>query len=799
MAFTFVTVTHTYRTAGDVVAGGQIDFRPIVPMHNGSTVISAKVTATLTGAGGLQVQLAANTDPATTPTGTTYEVTERITGQDPLIYFVQVPHDQGSLLDLRDLAGWVGGTGSGGGSVSTINGEGPDGAGNIVLSASDVGAQPADGDLTGLAGLGDGVPRRASGTWGLVTGTPDGTKFLRDDGTWQSASGTTYTDEQVRDVIGAALVAGPNVTITPNDGADTITITAASTGSSGIPASTVNAKGDLIAGTADDTVGVRSVGTNGQALLADSAQTTGLAWGAPAPAAHTHAAADVTSGTVATARLGSGTANSSTYLRGDQTYATPSAGYDAVRDEGTLVTQRTTINFVGAGVTATDDPTNSRTLISIPGGSGSLAPGTGKNPLTGVYYANGYSGVDPTGVADSTTGINTMFAAIPSDQTIVFTGTYKITGALTQPADRTLIVGTGEGTTWSYQPAAAGTMMTITNAQRPHFRDMTFRLPATTAGAGSTLFKLSNSFRGGFQRCVFQGQHNTAGDAYGVSTGHRGVYLTDNSGDWQFIDCDFNNLGVGIQTDCVENSVLGGAFSSCYVGIYGHGAAGQSGMSVTGYVDFVSFDDEPGMVRANIWVPDTASDWWISHVWTEGSDTSMEFGDGAGTGPALVSIQNCHIAANTSCIKVLGGQGTSICDVDFGQSTGNGSTQARSVTINSTYATSGSAKNLRSLISGDPALTGGNGTDLASTVFPSGWTYIGTSRVRLANQLVGASDWVNDGGTKLAGVLSNGAIVIDGSATGMVLRDSSNKYWRVTVNTSGTLVVTGLTTTRPTT
>jgi len=52
---------------------------------------------------------------------------------------------------------------------------------------------------------------------------------------------------------------------------------------------------------------------------------------------HAHAGSDITSGTIATARLGSGTANSETYLRGDQSWAAIDlAAYVALAGEQTV-------------------------------------------------------------------------------------------------------------------------------------------------------------------------------------------------------------------------------------------------------------------------------------------------------------------------------------------------------------------------------------------------------------------------------------------------------------------------------
>jgi hypothetical protein len=78
----------------------------------------------------------------------------------------------------------------------------------------------------------------------------------------------------------AVLTAGTNGYVLTADSAEATGLKWAAPAAAGIAETIVNAKGDLIAGTADNTVARLAAGTNGYVLTAASGQATGLQWAA---------------------------------------------------------------------------------------------------------------------------------------------------------------------------------------------------------------------------------------------------------------------------------------------------------------------------------------------------------------------------------------------------------------------------------------------------------------------------------------------------------------------------------------
>lgn len=116
MPATIVTLTRTYDLASGRSPRGRVLFRPSARFENETTVVTAPIVAQLDLNGAISVQLYANTDPVTTPSGTGYHVREELYGEwagvnradsaaAPIVneYFIIVPHDSTSTIELASL------------------------------------------------------------------------------------------------------------------------------------------------------------------------------------------------------------------------------------------------------------------------------------------------------------------------------------------------------------------------------------------------------------------------------------------------------------------------------------------------------------------------------------------------------------------------------------------------------------------------------------------------------------------------------------------------------------------------
>jgi hypothetical protein len=163
--------------------------------------------------------------------------------------------------------------------------------------------------------------------------------------------------------------------------------------------------------------------------------------GAPAAHAASHqaggsdelalSAAQLTSGTVATARLGSGTANSSSYLRGDQTYAHPivEAFYVTGRYYPTPgVTSGGTRSLASGAATATPFPIYE--AVSVDGLQIDLSAATGSGQSIDLHVMTANASGDPDAsvftVNVTTTGTGTQVLSATTTAVALTPGLYYV-------------------------------------------------------------------------------------------------------------------------------------------------------------------------------------------------------------------------------------------------------------------------------------------------------------------------------------------------------------------------------------
>lgn len=176
----------------------------------------------------------------------------------------------GSNITLQVDDDWVitiSASGGGGGAVDSVNGE----TGVVVLDAGDVGALDASSGYNTANGW---LKLDGSGT------APDSTlpaSIARDSEVTSAVSAHAAATDPHGDRAYSVQRANHTGTQAQSTVTDLVTDLAAM-----VPKSLVDAKGDLIVGTAADTAARLAVGADGQVLTADSAETTGVKWATPA-------------------------------------------------------------------------------------------------------------------------------------------------------------------------------------------------------------------------------------------------------------------------------------------------------------------------------------------------------------------------------------------------------------------------------------------------------------------------------------------------------------------------------------
>lgn len=326
-------------------------------------------------------------------------------------------------------------------------------------------------------------------------------------------------------------------------------------------------------------------------------------------------------------------------------------------------------------------------------------------------------GAAGNGSTDDTTAVSNAYTAANSAGKPLYfpAGTYLVT-ALPAFANGTVIMGDGpRQSTIKY--AGTGTLRTITDKYGITFQSICFQ----ATGAGAVLLELSNSFRTSFHQCRFLGAHDDAsGSTYRTQVG---LKITNNTGASFISQCDFENLGIGLQTSTIQNQLALCKFTVCYRSVYGVGGTANAGLYLLN-CEFVGGD--VGTTETHIYIDGSANCWALFGCWFEKSDYAARVGVGGTGGPSQWTMIGCKIGAAVTGLDLI--YCRQPCLINNEWDLDQGGTQDP-VAINTTNAEEGVAIGNVTTLAGD----------FADADFPQYWVVTRKGSLRAPNMTVSSN------------------------------------------------------------
>jgi hypothetical protein len=280
----------------------------------------------------------------------------------------------------------------------------------------------------------------------LATGTPSGAKFIRDDGTLQPIPPITDID------LDTMVVDGTLDKINGGAGSDMSAVTFPSTGI-------------IVTRDEPETLNNKTIVLPTIASMANAQHNHQNAAGGG-----TLSASAIASGTIATARLGSGTADSTTYLRGDQTWQVLASGSGDVTGPASSVDGEVVL-FNGTGGK------------TIKANGGNIIASSTNLSVKGTLFVDNI--ISTNGIQIGSGGTN---LSIPGNLTAhagVFTNTLTMAGGINVVGEST----TNTLTNKDIDTFGNGNTLKVID-------ELTFVYPSRVDGAGTTI--VTNNYTSGF-------------------------------------------------------------------------------------------------------------------------------------------------------------------------------------------------------------------------------------------------------------------------------------------------------------